>query len=205
MRYLSIDLETTGSDPATCQILEFAAVLENTATPHVPVEELPSLRLVVHHPLLSGTAGALAMNARLLQEITDAEARNNLPPDHCLPPEVLVRFAEFLDLHGVDRKRALVAAGKNFASFDLPFLQLLPGYGELLHISNAVIDPAVLYLDWHKDKRLPNMSSCKTRAGLSDVVSHQALDDARDIVRLLRPFYSTSRQQEAENTSGAGA
>lgn len=189
MRYLSIDLETSGSDPFRYQILEFAAVLEDTTLPQVPIEELPSLRLVVHHEELLGTPGALAMNARLLQEISDATAKNNLPHDHCLPPEVLVRFAEFLDQQGVNRKRSLVAAGKNFASFDLPFIQQLPGYGELIKISNAVIDPAVLYLNWQKDKRLPNMSSCKTRAGLSEVVSHQALDDARDIIRLLRPFY----------------
>ena len=195
MRYLSIDLETSGSNPLNCQILEFAAVLEDTETSQVPVEELPAIRLVVHHEVLTGTVGALALNARLLQEITDAEAKNNLPNDHCLPAEVLVRFAEFLDTHKVDRKRALVAAGKNFASFDLPFIHLLPGYGELLHISNAVIDPALLYLNWHKDKKLPNMSACKARAGLSDVVSHQALEDARDIVRLLRPFYTKPSEE----------
>ncbi|WP_225000144.1 3'-5' exonuclease [Cesiribacter sp. SM1] len=189
MRYLSIDLETTGSDPLTCQIIEFAAVLEDTEKPEVPVEELPYLRLAVHYEILCGNVAALAMNARLLQEIADAEQKNNLPPDHCQAGEVLARFAEFLDAHQVNRKRALLAAGKNFASFDLPFIHNLPGYGELLKISNAVIDPALLYLDWHNDRKLPNMSTCKERAGLSDIVSHQALDDARDIVRLLRPFY----------------
>ena len=191
MRYLSIDLETTGADPLHCQILEFAAVLEDTTKPEVPVEELPAIRLVVHHETITGAVAALALNARLLQEITDAQQKNNLPEDHCLPLEVLPRFARFLDQHGVDRKRSLVVAGKNFAGFDLPFIQLLPGYGELIEISNAVIDPALLYFNWQKDRRLPNMSSCKSRAGLSDIVSHQALDDARDIVRLLRPFYAS--------------
>ncbi len=192
MRYLSIDLETSGSNPDNCQILEFAAVLENTNEPDVPVEELPSIRLAVHHEIITGSVGALVINARLLQEIADGKAKNNLPADHCLPAEVLVRFAEFLDTHNVDRKRALVAAGKNFAAFDLPFIHKLPGYGELLHISNAVIDPALLYVNWRKDRKLPNMSACKTRAGLSEVVSHQALADARDIILLLRPFYSTA-------------
>ncbi|EMR02637.1 3'-5' exonuclease [Cesiribacter andamanensis] len=190
MRYLSIDLETSGTDPDQSQILEFAAVLENTRQPLLPVEELPCLRLAVHHPLISGTVGALAINARLLQELSDARQKTNMPPDHCLPEEVLVRFAEFLDAQGVNRKKALVAAGKNFATFDLPFLQRLPGYGELLWISNAVLDPALLYLNWQKDSKLPNMASCKRRAGLPEEVSHQALDDARDVVRLLRPFYS---------------
>lgn len=192
MRYLSIDLETTGFDPLRCQVLEFAAVLEDTRRPEVPLEELPSLRLVVHHELLTGQVGAFAMNARLLQEISEAEEKNNLPADHCLPAEVLLRFADFLDQQQVDRKRALVAAGKNFAAFDLPFIQLLPGYGTLLHISNAVIDPALLYLQWQQDSRLPNMEACKRRAGLPEQVSHQALADARDVIALLRPFYSKS-------------
>ena len=190
MRYLSIDLETTGSDPLTCQIIEFAAVLEDTSKPDVPVEALPCLRLAVHHEVVTGSVAALALNARLLQEITDAAEKNNLPDDHCLPEEVLLRFAAFLDANDVNRKRALVAAGKNFASFDLPFIHKLPGYGELIKISNAVIDPALLYLDWQNDRKLPNMSSCKERAGLTGKVSHQALDDARDIVLLLRPFYN---------------
>lgn len=189
MRYLSIDLETTGSDPERCQIIEFAAVLEDTSKAEVPVEELPSIRLAVHHKFLGGTVGALAINARLLQELSDASQKNNLPNDHCLPEEVLFRFAKFLDAHEVTRKKSLIVAGKNFASFDLPFMQRLPGYGELLWISNAVLDPALLYLNWQTDTRLPNMATCKSRAGLSEVVSHQALDDARDVVRLLRPFY----------------
>jgi oligoribonuclease len=198
MRYLSIDLETTGSDPLTCQIIEFAAVLEDTEKPEVPVEELPYLRLAVHYEILCGNVAALAMNARLLQEIADAEQKNNLPADHCQASEVLPRFAEFLDAQQVNRKRALLAAGKNFASFDLPFIHNLPGYGELLKISNAVIDPALLYLDWHHDRKLPNMSTCKERAGLSDIVSHQALDDARDVVRLLRPFYTKIADQDQQ-------
>lgn len=200
MRYLSIDLETTGADPLSCQILEFAAVLEDTAKPELPVEELPFLRLVVHHELVSGAVAALAMNARLLQEIADARLKNKLPDNHCLPLDLLPRFAAFLDEHALDRKRSLVVAGKNFAGFDLPFLQQLPGYGDLIEISNAVIDPALLYLNWQKDRRLPNMSSCKARAGLSDVVSHQALDDARDIVRLLRPFYSNGESPQGKIT-----
>lgn len=199
MRYLSIDLETTGANPDTCQIIEFAAVLEDTSSPQVPVEDLPCIRLVVHHEHLSGNVAALALNAKLLQQIADAAAKNNLPPDHCLPLEVLPRFAEFLDKQGVDRKRSLVAAGKNFASFDLPFLYQLPGYGELIRISNAVIDPALLYLDWQKDRRLPNMSACKARAGFSDHVSHTALDDARDIIRLLRRFYAASPSQDQDH------
>lgn len=192
MRYLSIDLETTGFDPLHCQVLEFAAVLEDTRHPEVPVEELPSLRLAVHHEILTGNVGAFVMNARLLEEISEAEEKNNLPADHCLPAEVLLRFADFLDQHQIDRKRALVAAGKNFATFDLPFIQQLPGYGTLLHISNAVIDPALLYLQWQQDSRLPNMEACKRRAGLPEQVSHQALADARDIIALLRPFYTKS-------------
>lgn len=190
MRYLSIDLETSGADPERCQVLEFAAVLEDTLKPEVPVEDLPAIRLAVQHEGIWGTVGALTVNAHLLKELSEARQKNNLPPNHCLPVEVLPRFAHFLDEQEVNRKRALVAAGKNFASFDLPFIQRLAGYGELLTISNAVLDPAILFLRWKEDKKLPNMSSCKVRAGLSEKVHHTALEDARDIIRLLRKQYA---------------
>ena len=41
MKYISIDVETTGLNPETCQILSFAAVVEDTKNRDVPVEELP--------------------------------------------------------------------------------------------------------------------------------------------------------------------
>jgi oligoribonuclease len=60
-----------------------------------------------------------------------------------------------------------------------------------------MLDPAVFYLNWHKDSRLPSMSICKARARFPDrEVAHEALADALDVVRLLRPFYQLPIYQQ---------
>jgi hypothetical protein len=41
-RYLSIDIETTGLDPETCQVIEFSAVIDTIRPDAGPVDELPS-------------------------------------------------------------------------------------------------------------------------------------------------------------------
>ncbi|RSK49476.1 3'-5' exonuclease [Hymenobacter rigui] len=189
MRYISLDLETSGSNPQRHQILELAAVVEDTR--HLlPLPELPAFRRVVRHPELVGTAGALALNAGLLREL----ARKEPNPELCTPEELLPQLREFLLAHGFkpDKKDCVpvTMAGKNIAVFDLGFLRELPGYGSLIRAEPAMLDPAAFYLNWRKDTRLPTMQICKARAGFEDdTVAHQALADALDVVQLLRPFY----------------
>ena len=203
MRYVSLDLETSGPDPLRHQVLELAVVVEDTRRPR-PLAELPSFRRLLRHSEICGTAGALALNARLLVELAANKDPTVVPggnADSCLPAEVLPQLREFLQAQGFrpdakDRVR-FVMAGKNVASYDLLFLRQLPGWGTLLRAEPATLDPAVFYLNWHKDSRLPSMSICKARAQLSDTaVAHEALADALDVVRLLRPFYQLPVYQQ---------
>ncbi|MBX0292679.1 3'-5' exonuclease [Hymenobacter sp. HSC-4F20] len=189
MRYLSLDLETSGGNPQRHQILELAAVVEDTKRLR-PLPELPTFRRVVRHPEYVGTAGALALNARLLQEL----ARQDPNPELCTPNELLLQLREFLLAQGfkTDKQNCVTVtmAGKNIASYDLGFLRVLPGYGTLVRAEPAMLDPAAFYLNWRKDTRLPTMQTCKARAGFEDdTVAHEALADALDVVQLLRPFY----------------
>lgn len=207
MRYVSLDLETSGPDPLRHQVLELAVVVEDTKRPR-PLPELPSFRRLLRHSEIAGTAGALALNARLLAELAAAKegpaSAPEAPADICLPAEVLPQLREFLLSQGFrpdpkDRVR-FVMAGKNVASYDLLFLRQLPGWGALLRAEPAVLDPAVFYLNWHKDSRLPSMSICKARAQLPDTeVAHEALADALDVVRLLRPFYQLPVYQQVRS------
>ena len=203
MRYVSLDLETSGSNPRRHQILELAAVIEDSRHP-LPLAELPAFRRVVRHPEYVGTAGALALNARLLQEL----AQKDFNPELCLPDELLPQLREFLLAHGFrpDAKDcvSVTMAGKNIGVFDLGFLKELPGYGTLVRAEPAMLDPAVFYLNWHKDSRLPSMSICKARARFSDrEVAHEALADALDVVRLLRPFYQLPAYQQVISSTSA--
>ena len=202
MRYVSIDLEMSGPDPLRHQVLELAAVVEDTKhTAALPLTELPSFRRAVRHPEICGTAGALALNAGLLQELSDKTKKE--APDICRPDELLPQLREFLLANGFrpDKRDCLsvVVAGKNFATFDLLFVRQLPGYGTTLKVEPAVLDPAAFYLNFHKDSRLPTMLICQARAGTAEPhVAHQALADAQEVVRLLRPFYEKPFYKEVQ-------
>ena len=76
-------------------------------------------------------------------------------------------------------------AGKNFASFDDKFLRKLPEFGKFFRYRHRVIDPAMLFWNPLTDDKLPDTKTCMERAGLSGEVAHNALDDARIVVKLI--------------------
>jgi oligoribonuclease (3'-5' exoribonuclease) len=83
----------------------------------------------------------------------------------------------------------LNVAGKNFGTFDKLFLQELPWWKKLIRTRQRVLDPAILMVDWVNDKSLPNLTVCKERAGVKGIVTHNALEDAWDVIEVLRKFY----------------
>lgn len=80
-------------------------------------------------------------------------------------------------------------AGKNFASFDKHFVDRLPRWQQLIRIRQRMIDPAVIFTDWANDKALPALYDCKQRAKIQGEVTHDALEDAWDVIQLLRTQY----------------
>jgi len=52
-----------------------------------------------------------------------------------------------------------------------------------------VIDPAVLFCDFNTDETLPSLTTCKERGGIDGIVTHDAIDDAWDVIELLRKKY----------------
>jgi hypothetical protein len=81
-------------------------------------------------------------------------------------------------------------AGKNFANFDNKFLERLPRWKQVLRARGRTIDPSILFVDWKNDEAIPGLSLCKERAHLDPYVTHNAIDDAMDIVKLLRTQYA---------------
>jgi|AntDeeMinimDraft_6_1070357.scaffolds.fasta_scaffold00887_2 oligoribonuclease (3'-5' exoribonuclease) len=83
----------------------------------------------------------------------------------------------------------LTVAGKNVAGFDIPFIKTLPNINKVFRFHQRTIDPAILYMDWENDEVLPNLQTCMGRAGVEGEVTHSAIQDAIDIIKVLRTTY----------------
>jgi len=190
MKYISIDIETTGLDPLANDTLEIGAYIEDTNNP-LPREKLPCFHVFVWKENYRGNAFALAMNHRIIEKIVALKKAHD--PMLVNPEEVSGQFGKFLfDNRGlwpedkfINEAGPFNLAGKNLAGFDLPFLNQLEGWNRL-RFHRRVSDPGILFFNPQEDDVLPDISLCKKRAGLSEFVAHEALDDAWDVIQLIR-------------------
>ena len=227
MKYVSIDIETTGLDPDGCQILSIGAVIEDTNN-ILPIEECPTFHVAIKRHNISGNLFAINMNKELLENISKyASSSTEDEKDEISKAsglsfieegEVSKEFWYFLYENGMvdagysqtggyieirngesypaitnkTKPTHVNVAGKNFGTFDKLFLEKLPRWKQLIKFRNRIIDPSVYYTDWKSDESLPGLGDCKKRNGgfESSVVAHDAVEDARDVILLMRKFYS---------------
>lgn len=223
MKYVSIDIETTGIDNENTQTLSIGLVVEDTVDVK-PIEKLPKLEIAIIRERIEGEIFAINMNRQLIADILEykmarsEEERKEIEVrtgrEYMYEEDVAKRIFQFLWENGaLDGKFDLTghmeivngksypalsskmkpyyfnAAGKNFANFDNKFLERLPRWKQCLKARGRTLDPSVLYIDWKKDESAPGLSLCKERAGLGNVVTHNAIEDAMDVVMLFRKFY----------------
>jgi len=178
--YVSIDIETTGLNPEVCQILEIGAVYENWET---PVDQLEVFNCYVKNTPVIGEPYALSMphNVEILRTI--ATGKTGVPI--MLPNQAAGAFRLWLIGLGYARTGAFTPAGKNFGSFDLQFLKKLPGWDTGVRVRHRAINPGMLY--WEpNDLTVPDMLTCMKRAGRGGIVTHEAVEDALEVIRLVR-------------------
>lgn len=205
MKYLSIDIETTGLDLETSQVLSIGAILEDTENP-LPFDEVPKFHGVILRESIAGNLFAINMNSDLLETINqyqtakDQDEKNDIVNmtgmqfyKECdivfaLKQWVILNeYASWDDVHNDPIK--ITVAGANFASFDKKFLERLPDWNKLFTIQRRVMDPSMYYIDFKTDDRMPSLLKCKQRAGIEGVVTHNAIEDAWDVVELMRKNY----------------
>jgi hypothetical protein len=92
-------------------------------------------------------------------------------------------------INGGTKSITINVAGKNFGTFDNLFLKELPWWQKLIKTRQRVLDPAVLCVDWKNDDSLPSLITCKERMKVDGIVTHNALEDAWDVIEILRKFY----------------
>ncbi len=187
-KYVSIDLETTGLDPETCQILEIGAVIDDWKP---GVEDLPTFHCYVDNGLIQGEPYGLSMHSKILRYIATGGKGAEEEVPILTPDSVAGWFLEWLHEHDINPdKRHITAAGKNFASFDRQFLKRLPDWTDFIKTQHRCIDPGNLYWDPRVDGQgLPSTETCKKRAGTPGEVAHTAVEDAFDVVRLIRAWF----------------
>lgn len=181
MKYVSLDLETTGLQTELCQILEFAAVLEDTENPTHPIEDLPTFhRLVRPNPYGRYEPYALAMNSNIMSELSGyggARPRAEIV-DYS---ELASQFLAWLDACGF--KGRVTLAGKNVAVFDYQFL---PSAIQQ-RCSHRMIDVGSVYFS-SKDG-VKSSDQLLRDYMIRSEAAHDALTDARDVIQLLRLKY----------------
>jgi oligoribonuclease (3'-5' exoribonuclease) len=182
--YVSIDIETTGLDPENCQVIEIGAVIENWKD---PVDELPTFhRLIKHDGPIFGEPFALSMHSKLLERIGKGEGS--------YAAQAGFDFTQWV-YHQLELKigAKFQVAGKNFSGFDKQFLRKLPIWKDL-NIIHRAIDPGSMF--WSPGELVPSTEMCKLAAGLSGPVAHTALEDALDIVKIIRRKFNIDLHPE---------
>ena len=200
MLYVSIDIETSGLNPKKNQILSCGAIIEDTSK-SLSFEDCPKFYATVIHRNIKGSPKALLMNMDVIKDISDYiendrnDALNNevgnYNPIFVETFTLTSSFTSFLHANGIKpdsrfQRYKINVAGKNFAAFDMLFLNNVPGWLGFIDIRKRILDPAILYFDVNNDDTLPSLDVCKKRANIDGNVSHNALLDAWDVIQVLR-------------------
>lgn len=187
MRYICIDIETTGLDPVNDQTLQFAAVIRDTDKMSEPVTESPSMVCYVEHDRYQGQPYALGLNSGILSELAKSPEKRKM--NSVKVAELALAFYAFLATNDYilsknSKRISFVGAGKNFGTFDLQFLKNLPDWSKYLLVDSRVLDPAMLFVQ-PTDKKLPGLKNCLQRIGINKEISHDALEDVYDTIIVL--------------------
>jgi oligoribonuclease len=200
MKYVSIDIETTGIDSKRDQILSIGAIIEDTKT-KLPYQELPKFHVALLHERIEGSHFAINMNKDLIANINKyliskkdvrCELIEKTGMEFRSPAEAVNLLHQFLVDNGFGEygeQLTINVAGKNFGTFDKLFLERLPAFKKCIKFRNRILDPSILYVDWANDYALPSLNECKERGGIPGAVTHDALEDAWDVIQALRKEY----------------
>lgn len=210
MKYCSIDIETTGLNREKHQVLSIGAIIEDTEL-MLPYDQIPKFYGVILRHEISGSPRALTINKDLIEMIGayiegSIEVKNIMRQrygdiffnEDTIIPEFYtflvengmgIKDSNFPRINGTTKPAIINVAGKNFGTFDKPFLENVPWFQKLIVVKQRILDPAILFVDWKNDDVLPNLNECMKRSGVEHIVTHNALEDAWDVIQVLRKKY----------------
>lgn len=176
MKYVSIDIETTGLDPQQDEILEVAMVIEDTSIYPLPdVLDLSNIRVPIYHERIYGQPKALSMNSWLLNEVS------NTPTYMGFDFVINRRLIPFL--YNTIGDPPYIAAGKKVDGFDLQFFP--KHFKDMFFHRTIEVGSLAMVVK-------PHLWENDYPPGLSDIlgkdVKHEALSDAMDNIRAIRMY-----------------
>jgi oligoribonuclease len=193
MIYLSIDIETTGLNRSLHDIIEFGAVFDDLKN-QKPIEELPKFHCYFLPPengCFTGSPFALSMHTEIFKKIAShmeggkkAKSKNNVYPPMSFGKHFKRFLIEECGYEDANPVRINVA-GKNFGSFDLPFLLEKTDIRKHVGISHKIIDPAFMLVK-KDDTSLPSSYDCSSRIGEDPFVDHTAVEDSISVIKMVR-------------------
>lgn len=188
MKYLSVDLETTGLDHKKHSIIELAAILAATPDRENPEGRiLGTFRAHIFPENMVWDAYCLGLHSSWISWIREIPrekwAENLIYSDMVQASGAFTAWRESVGLN-----KSVNVAGKNFGTFDSRFLD---AYGHWWR--RRIIDVGTMYRR-PDDEVLPDLETCKRRTvGVFDGdynVKHDALSDAMDVVKLVNYAWS---------------
>ncbi len=170
--YLSIDTETTGLDRQKSHVLQLAAVYDNGKA----LEDLPTFNRVIKWPVISHAEEyAMNLNKKLLDR---AFKKQNIVSI----TQARKEFYDWLDKIAPKDSR-FTPCGKNLQGFDIPILENPVNQFFFSKFLRRVLDPGTMYAD--EFDHIPTLDEINKLTGRT-AVSHDALDDAWDVVYAVR-------------------
>lgn len=145
-----------------------------------PLDQLPRFQTYVTKDdnRYRGEIYAMMMNAAIIERIAKRTPGYNYTPGDCIDD----MFSDWLRSHGIEKA---VVAGKNFAGFDLKFLQKI-GFGQKTKFYHRILDPGSMFYNSLTDSVPPDLKECLRRAGINKEIAHGAVEDALDVISCIR-------------------
>lgn len=202
MKYVSIDLETTGTNDEIHQVIEIGAVVDDLENPKM-LSELPEFHTYVEHDTYNVDGYCLGMHSDtgIFEKLSEygGEKSENVVGEEQAIADLNAFIRHYLELGGWpgESRGHLNVCCHNFTVFDFRFLRRAMDRHYEDEKNRSTIwdvnrirpfDPCQFYME-PGDEKVPSTRTAMERAGMEPSVEHTAVADAKDMIEMTRRHY----------------